>query len=98
MGGGRSGASAVRGGSTHSPGRLLLIVRRPSAHLEDRLRRAFEGRDDVVVIADRRRGQRRLSDRLVTLDRRRGDRRLSKEELLEVVIEGDPLTFFRQSN
>ena len=89
---------AVRGGSTHSPGRMLLIVRRPYAHLEDRLRRAFEGREDVVVIADRRRGQRRMSDRLVTLDRRRGDRQLRKEELLEVVIEGDPLTFFRQSN
>ncbi len=89
---------AVRGGSTHSPGRMLLIVRRQYAHLEDRLRRAFEGREDVVVIADRRRAQRRVSDRLVTMDRRRGDRRLRKEELLEVVIEGDPLTFFRQPN
>jgi hypothetical protein len=77
---------------------MLLIVRRPYAHLEDRLHRAFEGRDDVVVIADRRRGQRRVSDRLITMDRRRGDRRQPKEELLEVVIEGDPLTFFRQAN
>jgi len=87
----------VSGGSAQSSGRMLLIVRRPYAHLEDRLRRAFGGRDDVAVITDRRRGQRRVSDRLVTMDRRRGDRRLRKEELLEVVIEGDPLTFFRQA-
>src|SRR2546427_3201724 len=88
---------AVSGGSAQSSGRMLLIVRRPYAHLEDRLRRAFGGRDDVAVITDRRRGQRRVSDRLVTMARRRGDRRRRQERLLEGVIEGDPLTFFRQA-
>jgi hypothetical protein len=86
---------AVRGGSTQNPGRMLLIVRRPYAHLEDRLRRAFEGREDVEIIADRRRGERRVSDRPVPVDRRRGERRTRKEEILEVVIEGDPLSVFR---
>ena len=73
----------------HSPGRMLLIVRRQYAQLADRLRRAFEGRDDIVVIADRRRGARRASGRLVQDERRRADRRSRKEEILEVVIEGN---------
>src|SRR5437667_12845698 len=79
----------------HNPARMLLIVRRPYAHLEDRLRRAFEGRDDVEVIADQRRGERRMSDRGAPVERRRAERRTSKEEILEVVIHGDPLTMFR---
>ena len=35
-------------------GAELVIVRRPCAHVEDHLRSAFEGRDDIVVIQDRR--------------------------------------------
>ena len=80
---------SVTEGLRHNPGRLLLIVRRPYAQLEDRLRRAFEGRDDIVVIADRRRGERRASARPVQDERRRAERRSRKEEILEVVIEGD---------
>jgi hypothetical protein len=76
-------------GLRHNPGRMLLIVRRQYAQLEDRLRRAFEGRDDIVVIADRRRGDRRASTRPVQGERRRADRRSRKEEILEVVIEGE---------
>jgi hypothetical protein len=75
-------------GLPHNPGRMLLIVRRQYAQLEDRLRRAFEGRDDIVVIADRRRGDRRASTRPVQGERRRAERRSRKEEILEVVIEG----------
>lgn len=80
----------VTEGLRHNPGRMLLIVRRPYAHLEDRLRRAFEGREDVVVIPDRRRGDRRAHARLIQEERRRVDRRSRQEEILEVVIEGDP--------
>jgi len=34
----------------HNPARMRVIVRRSYAHLENRLRRAFEGRADVEVI------------------------------------------------
>jgi len=76
----------------HNPAKMRLIVRRPYAHLEERLRRAFEGRDDVEIVIDRRRGERRMSVRPFPLERRHGDRRTSKEQILEIVIEGDPLT------
>jgi hypothetical protein len=82
-------------GSGHNSARMRLIVKRPYAHLEDRLRRAFEGREDIEVIVDRRRGQRRMSDRPVQAEQRRTDRRTSREEILEILIEGDPLTLFR---
>lgn len=85
----------VAGGAAQNPARMLLIVRRPYAYLEDRLRKAFEGRRDIEVIADRRRGERRRSDRPVQEERRRAERRTSNEEILQVVIEGDPLTMFR---
>jgi len=80
---------SVTEGLRHNPGRMLLIVRRPYGHLEERLRRVFEGRDDIVVIPDRRRSDRRASARPVQDERRRAERRSRKEEMLEVVIEGD---------
>ena len=85
----------IAGGARPNAARMLLIVRRPYAYLEDRLRRAFEGRDDAQILADRRRSQRRMSDRSVQVERRRADRRTDKEEILEVVIHGDPLALFR---
>src|SRR5213592_522023 len=79
----------------HNPAKMRLIVRRPYAHLEERLRRAFEGRADVEVLPDRRRGERRRDVRTVEAERRRVERRTSKEEIVEVVIQGDPITLFR---
>jgi len=79
---------SVTEGLRHNPGRMLLIVRRPYGHLEERLRRVFEGRDDIVVIPDRRSSNRRASARPVQDERRRADRRSRKEEMLEVVFEG----------
>jgi len=72
----------------HNPGRMLLIVRGPYAHLEDRLRRLFEGRHDVEVILDRRRGERRTRSQANQPERRRADRRTPKEDILEIVLEG----------
>ena len=86
---------AIAGGSGHTPARMLLIVRRPYAHLEDRLRRAFEGRDDAEIIADRRRGERRVTPRRIPVEQRRTERRIPKEQIMDVVIQGDPLTIFR---
>ena len=79
----------VADGLHHNPGRMLLIVRGPYAHLEDRLRRLFEGRHDVEVILDRRRGQRRARSQADQPERRRADRRTPKEDILEIVLEGN---------
>jgi hypothetical protein len=79
---------SVTEGLRHNPGRMLLIVRRPYGHLEERLRRVFEGRADIVVISDQRSSDRRASARPVQDERRRADRRSRKEEMLEVVFEG----------
>ena len=65
----------VADGLHHNPGRMLLIVRGPYAHLEDRLRRLFEGRHDVEVILDRRYRERRRRDEAPGIERRRTDRR-----------------------
>ena len=78
----------VADGLHHNPGRMLLIVRGPYAHLEDRLRRLFEGRHDVEVILDRRRGERRTRSQANQPERRRADRRTPKEDILEIVLEG----------
>ena len=78
----------VADGLHHNPGRMSLIVRGPYAHLEDRLRRLFEGRHDVEVILDRRRGQRRARSQADQPERRRADRRTPKEDILEIVLEG----------
>jgi hypothetical protein len=75
-------------GLHHNPGRMLLIVRWPYAHLEERLRRLFEGRHDVEVILDRRRGERRTRSQDQP-ERRRTDRRIVKEDMLEIILEGD---------
>mgnify|MGYP003575117377 FL=1 len=75
-------------GLQHNPGRMILIVRRPYAHIEAHLRSAFEGRHDIVIIGDRRHRVRRMPAGAVRDERRRAERRLRKEEVLEVVIEG----------
>ena len=88
----------VTGGVGHNPGRMRLIIRRPYAYLENRIRQTFEGRDDVEVIADRRRSERRLAHRSIQEERRRDARRKPQEEILEIVIEGNPLTMFRTTS
>src|SRR5216684_1148318 len=85
----------IAGGAGPNPAKMRLIVKRPYVHLEERLRRAFEGRDDVEIMTDRRRGERRVIRRSAQEERRRAERRTPKEEILEVVIQGDPLTLFR---
>ena len=72
----------------HNPGRMILIVHRPYAHIEAHLRSAFEGRDDITIIGDRRHRVRRMIAGGVRDERRRADRRVRKQEVLEVVIEG----------
>jgi hypothetical protein len=88
----------VMGGSGQSRARMRMILRRPYAYLEGRLRKAFEGRDDVEIFLDRRRRERRAGARPVQEERRRAERRTTKEEIAEIVIEGDPLTLFRMTS
>jgi hypothetical protein len=68
------------------PGSMCIIIKRPYTHLEDELRRTFEGQEDVKIVVDRRSGERRVSQQPVSEDRRRADRRKKKEPLVEAVI------------
>jgi hypothetical protein len=66
--------------------RMYVVLRRPYAFLQEPLRQAFEGQEEVQVIVDRRERERRRASDPIALERRRADRRASKEELLEIVI------------
>ena len=68
------------------PGSMCIIIKRPYTHLEDELRRTFEGQEDVKISVDRRYGERRVSEQPVSEDRRRADRRKRNEPLVEAVI------------
>jgi hypothetical protein len=69
-----------------NPGRVCIIVPRVRAYLADLLAKAFERREDVEIIVDRRYGERRTRKVAVTVERRWTERRRSKEEVIEVVI------------
>src|SRR2546428_12926320 len=71
---------AITGGE-NSPGdspKLYIIIPRPHAYLADLLVKAFEGRTDVEIIADRRRGERRMQQLPAGVERRRADQREAK--------------------
>ena len=68
------------------PGSMCIIIKRPYNHLEDELRKAFEGQEEVKIIVDRRYDERRVNQQPVSEDRRRADRRKKKEPLVEAVI------------
>lgn len=68
------------------PGSMSIVIKRPHTHLENELRKAFEGQEEVNIIVDRRHAERRVSQQSVTKDRRRADRRKSKELLAEAII------------
>lgn len=65
---------------------MCIIIRRSYAYLEEVLRRAFEGQEDVRVVVDRRYGERRTRREPGARERRRGDRRQRREEVAEVVV------------
>lgn len=73
-------------GPESGQGVTYVTIRRPYAHLEEELRRAFEGQEDVKVIVDRRYRERRTSQQPALEERRRGDRRRPSQELVEVAI------------
>lgn len=67
-----------------SPTRIvrgLIVVARDQPHLWESLTRHFERHEDVQIILDRRRSERRQTVRVYASDRRKADRRrpLSEE-------------------
>lgn len=78
-----------RGDGAHlggNPGKVFIIVPRSRAYLADLLVKAFEGREDLEIIADRRHVERRTQQQASAVERRRGQRRRPKESVIEVVV------------
>jgi hypothetical protein len=73
--------------STISAGSMHIVISPQFAFLGEVLRSTFEDQSDVTVRVDRRKGERRRSNRPVTSDKRKIERRRSKTELLEVIID-----------
>ena len=65
---------------------MSIIIRQPYTHLLEEMCRTFEGKEDVMVMVDRRSDQRRKETQPVKLERRRTDRRRPKQELVEVTL------------
>ncbi len=55
--------------------KVIVIPRGLEEFFYDRLRRRYGGRSDVLIVVDRRWGERRAVQEAVFPDRRRGDRR-----------------------
>lgn len=69
-----------------NPGKVFIIVPRHRAYLADLLVKAFEARQDVEIVVDRRYGERRTRSQATAVERRRGPRRRPKDEVIEVVV------------
>src|SRR5215813_172693 len=76
--------SIVRANPGH--GAMYVIIKQAHAYLEETLRRAFAGQENVRVVVDRRRGERRTTRGSVAVERRRADRRRPREHLVEVIV------------
>jgi hypothetical protein len=70
-----NGSIAVRSGDAARRWRVLFVVSRERPDRFDSLARAFAGDQDVSVIFDRRREERRQHRRPIAHDRRRQERR-----------------------
>jgi hypothetical protein len=65
---------------------MSIIIQRPYAFLEQELKSAFKGQEDVKVIVNGRYGDRREKTQPTTKERRRIDRRRPQEELVQVLL------------
>jgi hypothetical protein len=65
---------------------MSIIIRQPYTHLLKEMCKTFGGKEDVQIMVDRRRDQRRRKKQPVKLERRQADRRRPKEELVEVTL------------
>jgi hypothetical protein len=73
-------------GPEHGRGTMYIIIKQAHAYLQETLRRAFEGQENVQVIVDRRSSERRTTRGSVAFERRQADRRRSREHLVEVIV------------
>ena len=73
-------------GTGQSSCAMSIIIRQPYTHLLKEMSRTFGGKEDVIVMVDRRSGQRRKENQPVKSERRRTDRRRPKQELVEVTL------------
>ena len=80
--------SALAGGENFSggPRKAYIIIPRSRAYLADLLAKATQGREDVEIIVDRRRRDRRARQQSVPAERRQMQRRRPREEVVEVVL------------
>jgi hypothetical protein len=68
-----------RSDAASQPAKQIFVVARDREKLFEYAKRAFSGNSSVEVVLDRRRGERRNSEKASAPDRRRGDRRLMNE-------------------
>jgi hypothetical protein len=68
------------------PCTMSIIIRQPYTHLLKEMCKTFGGNEDVRIMIDRRRDQRRKERQPVELERRRIERRRPKKELVEVTL------------
>ncbi len=87
------------------PARPLLIVARDQGELYRVLQRAYRETDEIVVLRDRRRGERRLASESVEKERRQGERRLApslahelRSQRFALVYPPDATTFASDRN
>ena len=71
---------------------FIYVVSRDRRDLYERLKADFMGRDEVRVVLDRRRGQRRRQQVFQRVNLRRGDRRTRRELDTELRSTGAFLT------
>ena len=71
--------SKGREASNGQAAKQIVVVARDRQKLFEYAKRAFSGNPTVEVVLDRRRSERRTSERTGSPDRRRGDRRLMNE-------------------
>jgi len=69
-----------------SPCAMSIIIRQPYTHLLKEMCKTFGGKEDVMVMVDRRCGQRRAERQPVKLERRQAERRRPRQELVEVTL------------
>ena len=75
--------------SDSDPAKVIIVVPRARAYLADLLIKAFEGRQDVEIVVERRHGERRTQWQSVEMERRGGsERRRRKVEIIQVVVGG----------
>jgi hypothetical protein len=65
---------------------VLVVIREPFAYLQKEMEEAFKDRQNIRIITDRRKGNRKLKEYPFGHEIRRTYRRTSDEEMAQVII------------